>query len=196
MPVMDTSTLVRGARDRDPECVDALARRLQPWMLAYVRPRWPRSGPVDAEDVVAEVWLEIVKRLPTFQVDGGAPGRQFRAYAIKTLANRIIDRRRRALQTPAPVAELRSSVLDPSADVVIHASAREGAALLRSLVDHLPDDERRLLLVRGLHDEPAETAARELGISVDAAHKRWQRLRARLQAQLPPALLEFFDDGE
>lgn len=193
---MDTSTLVRGARDGDSGCVDALARRLQPWMLAYVRPRWPRSGPVDAEDVVAEVWLEIVQRIPTFRVEGGAPGRQFRAYTIKTLASRIVDRRRQALRTPAPAGELRTSMLDPSADVVIHASAREGAALLRSVFDDLPDDERKLLLVLGLQDEPAAAAAKELGISVDATHKRWQRLRARLQTQLPSALLAFFDDGE
>ena len=55
-------------------------------------------------------------------------------------------------------------------------------------VESLDEEERRLLLLRGLEGLEHEDIARELGISSAAVAKRWQRLRDRLGAEFDSLL--------
>ena len=56
---------------------------------------------------------------------------------------------------------------------------------LRTFLDRareLPDDDRRLLVHVGLEGLSFAEAGRRIGLSRDAAAKRWQRMRASLAA--------------
>ena len=58
-------------------------------------------------------------------------------------------------------------------------------------VDKLEDDDRHLLIYRGLEGQDHGEVARRMGIDVVAVRKRWARLRARLRAlKLSEHLLE------
>ena len=66
----------------------------------------------------------------------------------------------------------------------------EGLAAFRLEVDALPEEERKLVVHCGLEGLPLGEVAERLGISTEAAGKRWQRLRARLaESSLPEHLL-------
>ena len=69
-------------------------------------------------------------------------------------------------------------------------SRDEELARFREAVAALPEDERKLVLHCGLEGLPLREVGERLGISEEAAGKRWQRLRARLRtSELPAHLL-------
>lgn len=87
-----------------------------------------------------------------------------------------------------------AEALDQVADSITGVSRRiardEGIAHFRSVVQQLPEDDRKLVLHCGLEGLALREVSERLGISEDAATKRWQRLRARLrEGDLPEYLL-------
>ena len=69
-------------------------------------------------------------------------------------------------------------------------SRDEELGRFREAVAALPEDERKLVLHCGLEGLPLREVGERLGISEEAAGKRWQRLRARLRTtELPEHLL-------
>ncbi len=66
----------------------ALYRELQPGLLRYVR----SVAPASAEDLAADVWVEVATSLHRFQGDSGA----FRAWLFTIARRRVIDGHRRA----------------------------------------------------------------------------------------------------
>jgi DNA-directed RNA polymerase specialized sigma24 family protein len=51
-------------------------------------------------------------------------------------------------------------------------------------VQTLSDEDRRMLMYRGLEGLPHDEVARLMGLSTDVAAKRWQRLRDRLRDEV------------
>jgi len=61
----------------------------------------------------------------------------------------------------------------------------ERTQALLDLTATLGEEERKLLLHRGLEGLPHGEMAEILGVDREAAMKRWQRLRKRLEDELP-----------
>ena len=70
----------------------------------------------------------------------------------------------------------------------------EGIAAFMKRAASLPRDDRELLVLRGLEGQTHDRIAVQLGITTEAANKRWVRLRDRLREEgLPEGVLCMLD---
>ena len=126
----------------------------------------------EAEDVTAEVFHQALAHLPRFEWRG-VP---FAAWLIRIAANAIADRAKRAARergTPEP-----DDAVEPSLEEVEHR------ARLFRLVDGLPTEQRRVIVMRFAEQRTIRDIAERLGRTEGAVKQLQFRglrtLRARL----------------
>ena len=165
------------------DAIEALLRQFRPVIVRYVRARLARTGSQDEDDVAQEVCLALLAALPSYR-DRGRP---FAAFVFAIAAHKIADAARRAARSPLPVPALPDRPdgrLGPEEIAVAGVEARQ----VRILLAHLPDDQRRLLLLRVVGGLSAEDTGYVLGMSPGAVrvaqHRALLRLRA-LAAEYP-----------
>jgi RNA polymerase sigma-70 factor (ECF subfamily) len=126
----------------------------------------------EAEDVTQQVFAKAMQALPSYETRGEIP---FSGWLLRIARNAAIDHLRQ--RRPLPSAEL----YEPGA----HASADETAPLtLRGALDTLPEDQRKVVLMRHvLGLTPAEIAG-ELGRSEPSVHGLHHRGRRALRQEL------------
>lgn len=145
-----------GARSGDDAAFAVVYRCVQPGLLGYLR------GLVrdDAEDVVSEAWLQIVRDLGRFR--GG--GADFRRWAATVARHRAIDHLRRQRSRP------RASLLEWEAFALPAADDTAGEVLeslttdrVLGLVAELPPDQGEAVLLRVVVGLDGPAAAQVLG---------------------------------
>lgn len=168
---------VERAQHGDEEAFADLYRTLHPRLLGYVH------GLVgeDAEDVVAEAWLEIARDLDRFRGDG----KGFRGWTATIARHRALDHLRRQNSRPRPTL-LEQDLMDlPSA----HDTERQALETLSTqealeLVASLPPDQAEAVLLRVVVGLDGPDAARVLGKRPGAvrtaAYRGLKRLSRRL----------------
>ncbi|WP_237321566.1 RNA polymerase sigma factor [Streptomyces sp. JJ36] len=153
---------VRAAQQGDEQAFRVLYRTLTPELLRY-------AGVIvgqDAEDVVAEAWLQVARDVMRFDGDGPA----FRRFALAVTRNRARDlvrrRRRRVPEVTVPWDELPES-RDPLTggvpDVAETAGARFSAQEVLELIGTLPEPQAEAVVLRVLLDLDTKGAAQVLG---------------------------------
>ena len=128
-----------------------------------------------AEDLTSEVFQKALEHLPKF-VWRGVP---FGAWLLRIASNIVADRhRQRAREQQLPqedVTEITASSLD---------EVEQRAALFHS-VDKLPDDQRRVIVLRFAEEKSIREIAQQLGRSEGAVKqlqfRGLQTLRAEFQ---------------
>ncbi|MCR9245003.1 MAG: sigma-70 family RNA polymerase sigma factor [bacterium] len=186
-----TTTLVRDFASGRREAFRALYARVAPklfvWCALRIPP--PLQVRIDPEDLMQEIWLRSVRAMPRFDRSVAA----FRAWlfgiAAKTLAETLrhlnVRRRERepgALDLDGLPAEVTS--------VLGEVARREQTANLIAACRELPDEERSLLIYRGIEELPHAEVARLLGVTPEAAEMRWRRLASRLRSAWSAAGLD------
>lgn len=147
-------------------------------MLGYAR---SQSAP-DPEDLVGEVFLEVVRSLPRFE---GDEEERFRGWVFTIARRRLIDARRRSGRRPAD--------LTAPAELAERAGGYEDAALERlslddvqQLLSWLSEDQREVMVLRlvaGLRtNEIAEVTGRHPEAVKGLAKRALARLREVLGA--------------
>ena len=145
---------------------------------------------IDASDVLQEAFLEADRRLPEFISSPGISVmtwlRQVTRQTLASLCRRHFDSEcrdvRRETQLLAPldtesmVAELEESMASPHS-VVAGLESREK---LLTVIASMDEQDRDVLSMRALEERSFAEIAEELGISRDAAMKRFQRAIIRL----------------
>ncbi|MGA6167961.1 RNA polymerase sigma factor [Amycolatopsis magusensis] len=166
----------------DPAALDELYRRHVRAVLGYATRRV--GDPVEAADVVAGVWLEVVRTAARYDPRRGSP----RAWIFGIAANLVAAHGRqraiesRALQRIYGQRELRP---DDFAELADRIDAQRASPLLRAAMAELAPAERELFLLVGMDGlSPAEAAA-VLGIAAPAARMRLARARRRLRGAMP-----------
>lgn len=130
----------------------SIYRDLSGPVLGYVRGR----GGSEPEDVTADVFLQVVRDLPSFA--GGE--REFRAWVFAIARHRLVDDWRRRSRRPVHES------LDVPSDVAEATSAEEDALAglagdrVRQIIHGLTPDQRDVLLLRILGDLTVEEIAR------------------------------------
>jgi RNA polymerase sigma-70 factor (ECF subfamily) len=178
-----SSTLLN--RLRQPDQPDAWRRFVHlyaPLLLVWARRQGLREA--DAEDLVQEVLLKLVRELPAYQ---RTEGQSFRGWLFRVTANQCRDFRRRTATRPLPPDDGLSGVAadSPGAEM-------EEAEYRRLLVGRALDAIRRDfnestwtafhgLVVEG---RPAAAVAAGLGLSVNAVWLARQRVVRRLREEL------------
>ncbi|HTF89690.1 MAG TPA: sigma-70 family RNA polymerase sigma factor [Planctomycetota bacterium] len=180
---------LHGAESRASSEFERLYAGAVPALIAWARLRMSSlpSGRIDVEDIVQETWVRALENFGRFR-----DRESFRHWVIGIAQNVLLEALRRDVrQRRDPLRNQAGSNLSQCPDTVTsisRAAARDDGFLrLLGLILELPTDDRQLLLLHGLEERPLANVARQLEISEEAAGKRWQRLRARLQEQ--PAFL-------
>ncbi len=186
--------LIRRAKKKDPSAFDALVDRFSPRLFGFLFRLIGSGG--DAEDLVQEVYLRVVRMIDRYEHDG-----RFEAWLFRIATNLVRDRARRAARAPDPLdlerldrADVRRSAAHPartgavlSADDPLETA--EDVDRLRAALDSLPLPEREVLLLRHFSDlsfrEIAELMETPLGTALARAHRGLARLRALLEPDRP-----------
>jgi RNA polymerase sigma-70 factor (ECF subfamily) len=132
------------------------------------------SSRQEAEDLTSEVFQQALANIKKFEWRG-VP---FAAWLIRIAANAIADRwRRQARERGKPTPEESAIVTEPAQDT-------ESRALLFRLVRGLPDDQRRVVLMRFAAEKSVGEIARALGRSEGAVRQLQFRALAKLRGEL------------
>lgn len=166
---------------------DALYADVAPALYAWaeLRIRPSMRAQFEPQDLVQEIWLRGRKSF------GGLDERSvgFRPWAFRIGKNILMEalRASRGIGTPRVESSPTRSVLaldriPESVTSFTQRLAREDS--LRAFLEEaqaLDETDRMLLVHCGLESETCADAAVKLGLSEDAAIKRWQRLKAKLR---------------
>jgi RNA polymerase sigma-70 factor (ECF subfamily) len=171
--------VLHAAAHGDEAAFARLWRDAQPHLMRYLR---IVAGEA-AEDVAAEVWLEIAKGLRRFRGDE----REFRGWLFTMARRRAADHRRYARRHPAfPTGEqdeLDRPSGDDTAATAIDSMSTEAAL---KLIATLPRDQAEIIALRvvaGLDvAQVAKITGKRPGAVRVAAHRGLRTLAARLSA--------------
>lgn len=178
-PEVDLETAVAGAQRGDDAAFRVVYRAVQPQLLQYVR---SLVGPVDAEDVASEAWLQIARDLPNFR--GG--GDSVRGWAARIARNRALDHIRARARRPVSGAGVDELIQLPDrADTA--GEALDAVATDRALaaIAALPREQAEAVLLRVVMGLDSTSAARVLGKRAGsvrmATHRGLRRLAELLE---------------
>jgi len=178
--IPEFSAILRAAKAGDEHAVAMLWRAFNYRVVRFLQ----ASVPDAAEDVAAETWVTVARKLHQF--DGGEI--EFRAWLFRVARSRLVDFQRHSMrrpQTPIDPAALPEQVADDDpADAAI-ASAGTDAAL--ALLAQLPEDQATVILLRILADLDVEHVAEIVGKRPGAVRMLQLRGLRRLQQILTPA---------
>lgn len=171
----DERLLVEAAK-RDPARFAELYQRNVYQVYAYVSRRVDTRE--EAEDITSDVFHHALANLKAFEWRG-AP---FAAWLIRIAAHRIVDRwRSTARETGNPVVKDPEDPKDePMAEI-------EQRAALFQLVKHLPEDQRRVLILRFVEEKSIREIAQELRRSEGAVKQLQFRALEKLRASVEVA---------
>jgi RNA polymerase sigma factor (sigma-70 family) len=136
-----------------------------------------------AEELSQETFIVTLRRLRSVPLQDPAKLPAFVAQIARNLAiaEKRKERRRRTDATGQGIEELADAVVSHDA----WANATSAASAVRAIVNELPSERDRHVLVRHyLHDEDREVVCRDLGISESAFNVILFRARRRLLEKL------------
>jgi RNA polymerase sigma-70 factor (ECF subfamily) len=133
-----------------------------------------------AEDLTSEVFRKALASLPRFKWTG-AP---FGAWLLKIAANMIADRAKRDARLAQPQAEDRLAGARLGEDSQASLEHAERRARLFRLVDELPNDQKRVVVLRFAEEKSIKEIARELRRSEGAVKQLQFRALESMRARL------------
>ena len=158
-----------------------LYERLAPALYSWAVLRAPVG--LEPGDLMGEVWLNAVRSRARYDAERAS----FRAWLFGVAKKVLLQLRELARREDLDARRCGagSSDLERVPESVTSLSQRiERDELVNQFLgrmDRLERDERDLVIYCGLEGHGCAEAALRLGLSEDAATKRWQRLRAELR---------------
>lgn len=137
----------------------------------------------NAEEVVQEAFLDVLKALPRYRLDGPA---RFETWLYRVTVNRAKMRLRRARPPSADWDALAEQVASANPVHDPESSARRGEArqAVWQAVDTLADHHRLVVLLRYLHDLPYREIAQVLDLSEGTVKSRLYHAHRQLRERL------------
>jgi RNA polymerase sigma-70 factor (ECF subfamily) len=178
----ELTTALHAARHGDEHAFRVVYRMVHPGLLRYVR---ILVGD-DAEDVVSEAWLQIVRDLNRFSGDGAA----FRGWASIIARHRALDHLRHHRRRPAVATspdEMPETVSDKdAAELALDVLSTDQAV---AMIASLPMEQAEAVMLRVVLGLDAQAAAKVLGKRPGAvrmaAHRGLRRLAETLRRPQP-----------
>jgi RNA polymerase sigma factor (sigma-70 family) len=178
--------LLLRARSGDEDALERLCARYLPRLHRWARGRLPRGArsAVDTGDIVQEVLIKVIRRIPIFEPrDEGA----FQGYLRLALSNRIRDEGRRFPEERAQ-RPIDSAWPSPGPSPLEAAIGAEGVARYEAALARLKTDDQRAIVARcewGMsHDEVAQILGKN---SANAARVATHRALVRLAKEMADA---------
>lgn len=186
-----------------PDRIDPLAdagaldmiERLSPYLRAQAAFRLgPLRSLYDPEDVVQDAWVRALPYLGDFAVQAAPRRAVALRFLAVTLRNRVRDLHDKHRASQGLASQELSRFHASQSGVVTRAARREHANQLERALLALGDDDRAVVVLRGIEQRAHRDVAHELAIDEETAKKRYQRALHRLRAALPDGLAD--DLGE
>ena len=176
--MLDFGGTLQAAQEGDQDAFALLWREFQPGLLRYLK---IKASPV-AEDLAADIWLSVLRSLPTFAGDEQG----FRGWLFTTARNRLTDWYRNGERRP-DLIEYSSLVVMPSVNNVEEEAAEHSATdRAVALIAELPHDQAEAVMLRivvGMDvARVAEIMDRSPGSVRVLCHRGLRRLEVRLTA--------------
>lgn len=185
-----TLELLRRWHSGEHAAFEQLLRRDLPWMQHQVARRMGAElrGRADIDDVVQVAMVNVLQHGPRFQTDDLDHYRAMMLRIVENTIRKLVrdgrrEKRWAGREEPLPsgsVVALSNSVTQPASA----ADRNERRAWLQLALEMLDTDDRDLILQRQWHGRSFKELAQTLGISEDAARKRFDRAVARLAHQV------------
>jgi len=157
-------------------------RPLQRWLLARL------GSPALVDDVVQDVWIIVWRALHNLENRGA-----FRSWLRQVAVHAALKHARRNRRHTLHETELLD--LDGAADPADAERSpdrllqrRAVVERIRRAIDELPPDYRDVMRMRYVHARACAEIAHQLGLSIQAVHKRLSRGRDQVGAQLAPEI--------
>jgi RNA polymerase sigma-70 factor (ECF subfamily) len=165
-----------------PEAWEQFVRLYTPLLLVWAR----RQGfqETDAEDVVQEVLVKLVRELPQYQ---RGEGQSFRGWLFRMTVNQCRDFRRRKGTRPLPAAEGLSEISDETLVAELEEAeyrrllVHRGLELIRTDFQETTWTAFTRLMVEG---RSAADVAAELSITENAVYLARHRVLSRLRQEI------------
>lgn len=155
----------------------AVYRDLAPVVLGYLRARGAR----EPEDLLGEVFLDVVRGLPGFEGNE----RDFRAWVFTIAHHDLLDERRRRGRRPVDPAPTERIVdRNPGGDVEDEAMDALSGERVRRTLERLSPAQRDVLALRIFGDLTIEQVARVVGKRPGAVKALQRRGLARVLKDL------------
>ena len=138
------------------------------------------SRVADPEDVLGEVFLQMVRDIGRFEGDE----RDFRAWVLTIAHHRLVDAKRLQGRRPEAPDTGALEVGAPTGDVEREALERLGLERVESLLAGLTGDQQAVLLLRIVGDLAVEQVAEVLGKRPGAIKQLQRRGLAAVQREL------------
>jgi RNA polymerase sigma-70 factor (ECF subfamily) len=152
--------------------------------LLYTQACRLERRPEDAADLVQEVFVLLLQKLPTFHYD---PQQSFRAWLRTLLINKWRDRCRRRPSSPPGVVDsgVADSGIDPAVEIE-EAEYREYLLqqALRVMKAEFPPTTWEACYRYLFEGRPAADVAAELGLSIGSIYAAKSKVLARLRQEL------------
>lgn len=182
VPESATLELVGRIRAGDTAAFDDLYRRYHDELLFAVRAHLGAGlrSALESEDVLQSVVVDAFKALPNFEPRG--PG-SLRHYLHAMIVNKIRTRAKYfGADKRAGTLPLSESCADGLADGELQPTYHDGERFeaLEKAIRQLPEDMRRIVVLRKIDGLPSKEAAEVLGLNDTAARKLFSRSLARL----------------
>lgn len=166
------------AAQGDDGAMDSLIREVRPMVVRYCRARLARvSGYAHySDDVTQEVCIALLTALPRYR----DMGRPFASFVFGIASRKVADALRGSTRADVPtdlVPEQPDDAPGPE-ESAVRAVEAEWA---RALLSELPEQQRRLLVMRVVSGLSADETGRELGMSPGAVRVAQHRALARLR---------------
>jgi RNA polymerase sigma-70 factor (ECF subfamily) len=165
-------------RNDDPAALellyDAFASSLLAFLLSRLRSR------ADAEDALQHLFLDLARR--PRQLRGV---RDLEPWLFTKARNLSIDRLRARARETGRIEALENGPLPDWMDLAPRsAPATADDAALAAAVDHLPDDQREVVVLKAFAGLTFAEIATRLGISLNTAASRWRYALEKLRTRL------------
>jgi RNA polymerase sigma-70 factor, ECF subfamily len=185
--------LVNALREQEPGAAERLVMAYQ--ARAYRLAIGITGSAEDAEEVVQDAFLTVIRKIDTFRQESS-----FGSWLYRIVSNGACQklRRKRSQRLEIPLEEVlppfdeagrhAASVVDWSAAVDDHSRRMDVRAALTSAIEELPAHYRAVLVLRDIEGWACTEIALTLGLSVGNVRARVHRARLFLRKRLAHCL--------
>jgi RNA polymerase sigma factor (sigma-70 family) len=173
----------------DLSAAEPLYMLYEPYLRLVVRRNLPPQfrAKLDSQDVVQSVWANLIDGLRQAEWKFDSPA-QLRAFLLKAIRNRLIDRlrqHRQAVEHETPMTDSAPGSLPPSREPT--ASQQVEAADLWQRMLHLCPPEHHQVLTLKCQGAPLAEIAERTGLHVDSVRRLIRQLARRMSIAPRPA---------
>jgi RNA polymerase sigma-70 factor (ECF subfamily) len=185
------AALVQDAIDGNPEALRGLLRALAPEIARVARAILGPTSP-SLDDAVQDALLALVHALPSFRRDCSA-----RRFANRIAARTALANRRRARSFAQRDSLASETYSQPAPSQEQHTIAGRRRALVRRLLDELPERQAEVLSLRIVLGYSLEETAATVQAPVNTVRSRVRLAKEALRQRISddPSMSELLEDG-